>query len=105
MGEQQQRILCLYHEPVSDASTAVTCLVKHLGLSVDPRIVEELLQAWILNCFEHSEEPRAYSAYFASSFISHSCFANAIWNEADGAVHVVRARENIAVGEEISISY
>jgi len=103
--EQQQRLLCLYHGTVTESTVAVDKIVEELGLKVEPLTVEELLQAWILNCFEHNDDPLAYSAYFASSFISHSCGANAIWTEGEDALHVLRARENIAVGDEISISY
>jgi len=103
--DQQRRMLCLYHEPVKKASKAVKVLVQRLGLTVSPVLVEELLSAWILNCFEHSEEPEGYAAYFASSFVSHSCRPNATWYETAGAVHVLRARQDIRVGEEICISY
>eukprot|EP00435_Cladocopium_sp_Y103_P037355 s2023_g9.t2 len=91
--EQQKKLLCLYHEPIE------------LQLPVDPLKVEELLRCWILNCFEHSEDPEGYSAYFISSFMSHSCKPNAIWHEGSDAMHVVRARLDIQEGEEICISY
>jgi len=103
--EQQRRLLCLYHEPVDRVSVAVTRIVKVLGLKVAPLAVEELLQAWILNCFEHSDDPPGYSAYFASSFANHSCSPNAIWAEGDDGAHVVRAREPVAKGDEVTISY
>lgn len=106
IGEQQQRrLLCLYHEPVTTASDAVVQIVRALSLGVDPVLVEELLQAWILNCFEHSEDPLGYSAYFASSFVSHSCGPNAIWSEDDAGGHVLRARRDIAPNDEVTISY
>ncbi|CAE7458854.1 unnamed protein product [Symbiodinium sp. KB8] len=102
---QQKRLLCLFHEPVDEASDAVKKLVKQLGLSTPAVLVEELLQAWILNCFEHSEDPLGYSAYFASSFVSHSCGANGIWSEGDDGLHILRARRDIAPGDEVCISY
>lgn len=102
---QQKRLLCLFHEPVEEASDAVKKLVKQLGLSVPPVVVEELLQAWILNCFEHSEDPLGYSAYFASSFVSHSCGANGIWSEGEDGLHILRARRDISPGDEVCISY
>jgi len=101
----QKRLLCLFHEPVEEASDAVQRLVRDLGLSTPPVLVEELLQAWILNCFEHSEDPLGYSAYFASSFVSHSCGANGIWSEGDDGLHILRARRDIARGDEVCISY
>mmetsp|Transcript_74218 Transcript_74218/g.133794 ORF Transcript_74218/g.133794 Transcript_74218/m.133794 type:complete len:496 (-) Transcript_74218:61-1548(-) len=103
--QQQKRLLCLYHEPVAEASEAVKKIVQQLGLGVSPAVVEELLQAWILNCFEHSEDPLGYSAYFASSFVSHSCGANGIWSEGDDGLHILRARRDITPGDEICISY
>eukprot|EP00439_Symbiodinium_sp_Y106_P063729 s2127_g9.t3 len=96
---QQKRLLCLFHEPVEEASDAVKKLVKQLGLSTPAVLVEELLQAWILNCFEHSEDPLGYSAYFASSFV------NGIWSEGDDGLHILRARRDIAPGDEVCISY
>lgn len=103
--EQQKKLLCLYHEPIVEASPVVLALVKELQLPVDPLKVEELLRCWILNCFEHSEDPEGYSAYFISSFMSHSCKPNAIWHEGSDAMHVVRARLDIQDKEEICISY
>jgi len=102
---QQRQLLCLYHEPVTEASDPVKRILKKIGLKVSAVLVEELLQAWILNCFEHSEDPQGYSAYFASSFASHSCRPNAIWREGEDALHILRAREEIAKGDEITISY
>eukprot|EP00927_Polykrikos_kofoidii_P065567 TRINITY_DN61303_c0_g1_i1.p1 TRINITY_DN61303_c0_g1~~TRINITY_DN61303_c0_g1_i1.p1 ORF type:complete len:554 (-),score=85.32 TRINITY_DN61303_c0_g1_i1:75-1583(-) len=104
-AERQRELLCLFHEPVHSASKGVKKIVRLLGLVVSPVQVEELLQAWILNCFEHSEDPEGYSAYFVSSFISHSCRPNAVWVEGPEAVHIVRARMDIQPGDEISISY
>lgn len=102
---QQKRLLCLYHEPVTEASAEVERIVAALGLTTSPVLVEELLQAWILNCFEHSEDPLGHSAYFASSFVSHSCGANAVWTEGENGAHILRARQDIAVGDEVTISY
>lgn len=104
-ADQHRQLLSLYHEPVEEPSDAVVAICEALGLEVQPLIVEELLQAWILNCFEHSEDPLGYSAYFASSFISHSCGPNAAWVEDDDGGHMLRAREPIEKGDEITISY
>eukprot|EP00933_Yihiella_yeosuensis_P062098 TRINITY_DN65025_c0_g1_i1.p1 TRINITY_DN65025_c0_g1~~TRINITY_DN65025_c0_g1_i1.p1 ORF type:complete len:517 (-),score=69.58 TRINITY_DN65025_c0_g1_i1:245-1795(-) len=103
--DQQKQILCLYHEPVTKASKATRRIVRTLGLKVSPIKLEELLQAWILNCFEHSEDPEGYSAYFVSSMMSHSCQPNAIWHEGPEGLHIVRARMDIKQGEELCISY
>jgi len=62
------------------------------------------LQVWILICFEHSDEPLGYSTYFMSSFMSHSCFPNAVWHY-EGDYFVLRARYDIVAHDEVSVSY
>ncbi|CAE8704343.1 unnamed protein product, partial [Polarella glacialis] len=42
--------------------------------------------------------------YFMSSFMSHSCFPNAVWHY-DGDDFVLRARRDIEVHDEITVSY
>lgn len=103
--DRQQRLLSLYHEPVTEASAQVKEIVAELHLSVDPVLVEELLQVWVLNCFEHSEDPPGYSAYYVSSFCSHSCYPNACWSLGRNDSHVLKARRAISKGDEICISY
>lgn len=109
LPDTQRKLLCLYHDPVKKPSIAVETLVSELGLSVAPLVVEDLLQAWILNCFDHSDEPQGYAAYFGASLMSHSCFPNAIWHFAEGTdaedTFVLRAREEIQPSDEICISY
>jgi len=72
-------------------------------------LVDELIRAWILNCFDHTEEPQGYASYFGASFMSHSCDPNAIWHFAEGTkledTFILRARRDIEPGEEICISY
>lgn len=104
--DQQRKLLLLYHSEITEASEASICLVKELGLgdTLDPLHLEQLLQVWILNCFEHSDSPLGYSTYFMSSFMSHSCSPNAVWHY-DGDDFVLRARRDIAVHDEISVSY
>eukprot|EP00927_Polykrikos_kofoidii_P001020 TRINITY_DN1036_c0_g3_i1.p1 TRINITY_DN1036_c0_g3~~TRINITY_DN1036_c0_g3_i1.p1 ORF type:complete len:486 (+),score=79.73 TRINITY_DN1036_c0_g3_i1:68-1459(+) len=102
--ETQFNLLLLHHEEVKEASEAVEILVRELVPNADVIILERLVQIWVLNCFEYSDSPQGYSTYFFSSFMSHSCFPNAIWHY-DGADHVLRARRKIAVGDEVCISY
>lgn len=45
-----------------------------------------------------------YSTYFMSSFMSHSCYPNAVWHYAEDDF-VLRAREKIETDEEITVSY
>lgn len=104
-ADQQYRLLLLYHPEVTEASEAVKTLIEMFKLHIeDPILLERLLQVWILNCFEHSESPLGYSTYFMSSFMSHSCFPNAVWHyEEDN--FVLRARRDIPEGAEICLSY
>lgn len=107
--DTQRKLLCLYHDPVAEPSCAAKMLVQVFRLSVAPIVLEELIQAWILNCFDHSDEPQGYAAYFGASFMSHSCLPNAIWHFAEGTsaedTFVLRARQDIAPADEICISY
>jgi len=107
--ETQQNILCLYHEPIDEVSDEAKTLVRELNLKAPPKLVDELLRAWILNCFDHSETPPGYASYFGASFMSHSCDPNAIWHFAEGTAQedtfVLIARRDIEAWDEICISY
>mmetsp|Transcript_70709 Transcript_70709/g.195680 ORF Transcript_70709/g.195680 Transcript_70709/m.195680 type:complete len:490 (-) Transcript_70709:22-1491(-) len=107
--DTQNKILCLYHEPIVEVSEEAKTLVRALNLSADAKLVDELLRAWILNCFDHSEKPQGYASYFGASFMSHSCHPNAIWHFAEGTdkedTFVLNARRDIEAGDEICISY
>lgn len=103
--DQQTKLLLLFHAEVTKPSEAASRLVTELGLSqLEPLDLERLLQVWILNCFEHSDDPLGYSTYFMSSFMSHSCLPNAVWHY-DGDDFILRARGAIDAGDEISVSY
>jgi len=103
--DKQRKLLLLYHSDVAAASEASKQLVLELGLSyLEPIDLERLLQIWILNCFEHSDDPLGYSTYFMSSFMSHSCLPNAVWHY-DGDDFVLRARCAISAQDEITVSY
>jgi hypothetical protein len=79
-------------------------MVEELVPNCDPLVLERLTQIWVLNCFEYSDNPTGYSVYFFSSFMSHSCYPNAVWHYT-GSDHVLRARRNIKVGDEVCIAY
>merc|ERR1712216_908704 len=64
-----------------------------------------LLQAWIHNTFDYSEDPHGYATYFFPSFMSHSCLPNAFWHYGDRDIYVLRARQDIAPGDEVCVSY
>lgn len=72
---------------------------------MEPSVLERLVRAWTLNCFEHSELTRTYATYFVPSFLSHSCLPTAVWVLGDDGNFMLRARCDIAQGEEVTISY
>jgi len=102
--EIQRNLLLLHHEQVEEPSSAAKILKTELAPGADPMTIERLIQIWVLNCFEYSDEPQGYSTYFFSSFMSHSCFPNAVWHYS-GPDHVLRARRAIVEGDEVCISY
>ena len=105
-SEAQQQFLMLYRPDKIEPSESVALLAQHLFLSDDQALkLEHLLQTWKYNCFEHSDDPLGFSAYFLPSFLSHSCAPNAIWFESPAEGFVVRARRSIQAGDEITISY
>eukprot|EP00397_Hematodinium_sp_SG-2012_P015230 GEMP01015505.1.p1 GENE.GEMP01015505.1~~GEMP01015505.1.p1 ORF type:complete len:443 (+),score=56.24 GEMP01015505.1:86-1414(+) len=102
--DQQHRIHLLYHDEVQEASQDILTIIEHFQLPVNPMWLETTLQIWILNCFEHTDDPLGYSTYFMSSFMSHSCLPCAVWHyEEDN--FVLRARRRIEPGQEICCSY
>jgi len=101
--ETQRNLLLLHHE-VTEPGREVELMAKELVPHCDPLILERLVQIWVLNCFEYSDTPQGYSTYFFSSFMSHSCFPNAVWHYT-GTDHVLRARRDIKVGDEVCIAY
>lgn len=95
-AETQYNLRLLHHEKVLEPTKAAELIVSEIAVAADPRVVESLIQIWVLNCFEYSDDPQAYSTYFFSSFMSHSCFPNAVWHYS-GADHVLRCRREIKV--------
>jgi len=100
----QRNLLLLHHDEVHESSSASDILAHELAPGADPILIERLTQIWVLNCFEYSDDPQGYSTYFFSSFMSHSCWPNAVWHYS-GADHVLRARRKIEFGDEVTISY
>lgn len=109
--EQQTRLLLLCQPEVSETSPDINALTEDLwsGASQSRRRavsgkLERLLAVWLLNCFEHSEDPVGFSTFFLPSFLSHSCRPNCMWHY-NGDDFVLRAREDIAANEEVTVSY
>ncbi|CAE8732068.1 unnamed protein product [Polarella glacialis] len=109
--ELQRRLLLLQggeSVDVSAPSNGICLLTQELGLrGQHAPLLERLLGAWTLNCFEHSEVPRGYATYFVPSFMSHACFPTAVWvmGGEGGDSFVLRARQKLSAGDEITISY
>ncbi|CAE7724010.1 SmydA-8, partial [Symbiodinium sp. CCMP2456] len=104
--DTHKKLLLLYSQETSEASEAMRLLVQEFPseLRCRPLDLERLMQVWILNCFEHTDEPLGYATYFMSSFMSHSCRPNSLWHY-DGDDFILRARERIQAGDEITVSY
>ena len=99
--ERQARLLTLHHGDAAKPCEAVTAISKKLLLTVDITVkLERLLQVWAHNAFDYSDEPTGYATYYFPSFMSHSCYPNAFWHY-DGDSYVLRARRDIAVGDEV----
>ncbi|CAE8609182.1 unnamed protein product [Polarella glacialis] len=109
--ELQRRLLLLQggeSVDISAPSNGICLLTQELGLrGQHAPLLERLLGAWTLNCFEHSEVPRGYATYFVPSFMSHACFPTAVWvmGGEGGDSFVLRARQKLSAGDEITISY
>jgi len=110
-SEQQQRLLFLFHPEDTHVSADIATLTETFwprlsAESLDRKAekLELLLAVWLLNCFEHTEDPFGFSTFFLPSFLSHSCRPNCMWHYL-GDHFVLRARQDIAVGDEITVSY
>eukprot|EP00386_Alphamonas_edax_P004272 GDKI01013499.1.p1 GENE.GDKI01013499.1~~GDKI01013499.1.p1 ORF type:complete len:582 (-),score=201.21 GDKI01013499.1:208-1857(-) len=105
--EKQELFLTLFAPDVDGPSDDVKKILEGLKLKqgFDPLLVEQLLQVWIHNCFEYTDDPVGYSVYFISSFLAHSCLPNAVWHYDAQDNFVLRARTHIKTGEELSVSY
>lgn len=105
--EQQRRLLMLFHPEPQAPSEDSMSIVQEFWASAPkalPLKLESLLAVWLLNCFEHSEEPVGFSTFFLPAFISHDCRPNCMWHY-EGDSFILRARRDISVGEEITVSY
>merc|ERR1719235_1350634 len=90
MPEEKQSMLLMLHQgEIEEASLGVCQIVKDYGLLVSPEKLERLLQAWIHNTFDYSEDPHGYATYFFPSFMSHSCLPNAFWHYGDRDIYVL----------------
>ncbi|CAK8989955.1 unnamed protein product [Durusdinium trenchii] len=69
-------------------------------------LVEQLLQVWIYNSFDLSEDGKEAGVIFlASAMMSHSCAPNAAWHLDENNSYILHARSPIEQEQEITISY
>eukprot|EP00437_Effrenium_voratum_P024898 CAMPEP_0181409962 /NCGR_PEP_ID=MMETSP1110-20121109/7093_1 /TAXON_ID=174948 /ORGANISM="Symbiodinium sp., Strain CCMP421" /LENGTH=427 /DNA_ID=CAMNT_0023532493 /DNA_START=33 /DNA_END=1313 /DNA_ORIENTATION=+ len=103
--EQQQRLLMLFHpEPQAPSEDSLAIVEEFFPGGQLALKLERLLAVWLLNCFEHSEEPVGFSTFFLPAFVSHDCRPNCMWHY-EGDSFIMRARRDITAGEEITVSY
>ena len=69
LGQRMSDDACLLkdHSLESNPGAAAGLVVKAFALSVDPQVLEDLLQAWVLNSFEDSEDPQGSCPPFLRS--------------------------------------
>jgi len=95
-------------EPVSDD---VHRIIKSLNVkdiktkkTMDPQLFQRLLSAWRYNSFGHHTED-GLVLYNRISMCAHSCDPSCCWSYGDDDAFVLRARRQLAKGEELTISY
>ncbi|CAK0865591.1 unnamed protein product, partial [Prorocentrum cordatum] len=105
--EKQEKLLILHQGERNGVSAACAAIGKQFAPRAEAILLERVLQVWVHNAFDYSDDPPGYATYFLPSFMSHSCWPNAFWHYGAGGKnsYVLRARRNIAKGEEITVSY
>lgn len=104
--ELQARLLMLHQGEIQAPSKAAATIAKHFAPHLRrPIVLEKLLQAWVHNAFDFSDDPPGYATFFFPSFMSHSCFPSAFWHYGEDDCYVLRARRNITAGDEVTVSY
>eukprot|EP00923_Selenidium_pygospionis_P020981 GHVN01036200.1.p1 GENE.GHVN01036200.1~~GHVN01036200.1.p1 ORF type:complete len:556 (-),score=132.48 GHVN01036200.1:555-2222(-) len=88
-----------------DVSEDVIRVLAHTGLNVDPKSYERFLQAWRFNSFGHHTETDGLVLYDRISMMAHDCNSSACWHYGEGDAFVLRARQFISEGDELTISY
>lgn len=92
-------------EPNRPPGKDVKRVLMATQLKVDPYRYERFLQAWRYNSFGHHVETDGLVLYNRISMIAHDCSATATWHYGDDDAFVLRARQFIPQGDEITISY
>lgn len=92
-------------DPEKDASEDVIRVLQNINLSLNPQKYEKFLQAWRYNSFGHHTESDGLVLYNRISMMAHSCSATACWHYGDSDAFVLRARQYLPAGAELTISY
>jgi len=94
---------------VPDANKApsddVIRVLQHTRIKLDPREYERFLQAWRYNSFGHHTESDGLVLYNCISMMAHSCGSTACWHYGEDDAFVLRARQRLRAGDELTISY
>jgi len=95
-------------DPSADASEDVVRVmsrIPELRGQVSPQLYERFLQAWRFNSFSHHTETEGLVLYNTISMMAHSCSSSATWHYGFDCSFVLRARQHLAAGAELTISY
>eukprot|EP01056_Protomagalhaensia_sp_Gyna25_P005109 Protomagalhaensia_sp_Gyna_25__5108@NODE_58_length_5893_cov_92_436112_g43_i0_p2_GENE_NODE_58_length_5893_cov_92_436112_g43_i0NODE_58_length_5893_cov_92_436112_g43_i0_p2_ORF_typecomplete_len551_score113_56SET/PF00856_28/2_4e03SET/PF00856_28/2_9e11SET/PF00856_28/3_8e03TPR_12/PF13424_6/0_17TPR_12/PF13424_6/81AAA_13/PF13166_6/0_14Elf1/PF05129_13/0_4NOB1_Zn_bind/PF08772_11/0_72_NODE_58_length_5893_cov_92_436112_g43_i010782730 len=92
-------------DPDAPPGRDVKRVLGRTGLALDPYKFERALNAWRFNGFGHHAENEGLILYDRISNMAHSCNSSATWHYAANDAFVLRARQHLAAGDEITISY
>eukprot|EP01053_Blabericola_migrator_P013239 Blabericola_migrator_1__13238@NODE_91_length_14555_cov_140_209277_g81_i0_p2_GENE_NODE_91_length_14555_cov_140_209277_g81_i0NODE_91_length_14555_cov_140_209277_g81_i0_p2_ORF_typecomplete_len479_score73_37SET/PF00856_28/2_4e10SET/PF00856_28/3_7e03NOB1_Zn_bind/PF08772_11/1_4_NODE_91_length_14555_cov_140_209277_g81_i040445480 len=92
-------------DPEAPPGRDVKRVLARTGLALDPYKFERALNAWRFNGFGHHAENEGLILYDRISNMAHSCNSSATWHYGSNDAFVLRARQHLAPGDEITISY
>jgi len=102
--ELQKTIFCLTcPEDLQPSATALALHAK-LKLRCTPLKLERMMRVWECNSFEHTNREGVSIVTLSVALMNHSCLPTVNWNF-EGDDMVVRANCDLAVGEELTVSY
>ncbi|KAH0472731.1 MAG: uncharacterized protein KVP18_000129 [Porospora cf. gigantea A] len=108
LNSQQQRILGEKWRPEKNptVSADISRVCQRLNLlDVNPVQYEQFINSWRYNCFGHHTEKDGIVIFDKISFMSHSCCSTATWHYGPEDSFVLRARQHMRPGDEITITY
>mmetsp|Transcript_86510 Transcript_86510/g.242238 ORF Transcript_86510/g.242238 Transcript_86510/m.242238 type:complete len:489 (-) Transcript_86510:94-1560(-) len=107
LDEKRQRLLLMLDQGHDvRLSSAVSRIASQFAPCLtEPLKLEQCMNAWFINGFDHSNRLPGNAMYFFPSFASHSCLPNAFWHLALDDSFVMRACCAIEAGDEVTISY